>query len=127
MVHGGAGEYYAPNECVGVTVIPIVVQLGTLQWFAKCRAEYGCRTMLLPMRTNRSLNSFLRAGPAWLGLIVLGKEDRQQVAQRAIVRMVDFFAASYAAWREEAMPLLSACHCTCHVIPTNLQEESSRN
>ncbi len=43
MVHGGAGNYYAPNECAGVTVIPIVVQWCALQEFAKRSAEYGRR------------------------------------------------------------------------------------
>jgi len=33
MVHRGAGNYYAPNGCVSITVIPIVVQLGVLQKF----------------------------------------------------------------------------------------------
>jgi hypothetical protein len=35
MVHGGAGKLYAPNECVEIAVITIVVQLGVLQKFAK--------------------------------------------------------------------------------------------
>ncbi len=37
MVHDGAGKYYAPNECAGITVIPIVVQLGSLQCLLSAR------------------------------------------------------------------------------------------
>lgn len=63
MVHGGAGDYYAPNECVGIALITIVVQLSVLQK----------TTMQLPMHTNHSLNSFLRVGPLWSGVITLSR------------------------------------------------------
>jgi hypothetical protein len=42
MVHDGAGKYYAPNECAGITVITIVVQLLSPMDTTHCLIIFPC-------------------------------------------------------------------------------------
>jgi hypothetical protein len=52
MAHGGAGKYYAPNECVMIAVITIVVQWCALQKVGEALGRVRMTIMPLPMRTS---------------------------------------------------------------------------